>query len=312
MSAERTILLWGLPADPPLAAVWKALDSFPCRKVFVDQRATLETEVDLAVGTSIEGTLRINSDTVDLATVHAVYLRPCEIRELPEIARAGESSDLWRRAAELHDILISWAEITPAFVLNRPSYMAANGSKPFQCAWIESLGLRVPETLITTDTAAALEFWNRHGEVIYKSVSGVRSIVTRLKPEHLNRLDGIVNCPTQFQRRIPGTDYRVHIVGEELFASKVTADADDYRYPSGPVEVTACELPGEIADLCKKVSLAMNLPLAGIDLRQTPEGDWYCFEVNPSPGFTAFESWTGQPIARAVAQLLASCPAARR
>ena len=50
----------------------------------------------------------------------------------------------------------------------------------------------------------------------------------------------------------------------------------------------------------------MNLPLAGIDLRRTPQGEWYCFEVNPSPAFTYYEQITGQPISQAVALLLAN------
>ena len=44
--------------------------------------------------------------------------------------------------------------------------------------------------------------------------------------------------------------------------------------------------------------------LAALDLRRTPDGEWYCFEVNPSPGFTYYESNTGQPIAAAIAGLL--------
>jgi D-alanine-D-alanine ligase-like ATP-grasp enzyme len=48
----------------------------------------------------------------------------------------------------------------------------------------------------------------------------------------------------------------------------------------------------------------MDLPLAGIDLRRTPDDRWYCLEVNPSPSFTWFEDVTHQPIAEAVAQLL--------
>jgi D-alanine-D-alanine ligase-like ATP-grasp enzyme len=48
----------------------------------------------------------------------------------------------------------------------------------------------------------------------------------------------------------------------------------------------------------------MSLPLAGIDLRRTASGEWYCFEVNPSPGFSFYEDATGQPISEAVATLL--------
>ncbi|MFJ7248824.1 hypothetical protein ACIQWA_29930 [Kitasatospora sp. NPDC098652] len=35
------------------------------------------------------------------------------------------------------------------------------------------------------------------------------------------------------------------------------------------------------------------------------DGEVYCFEVNPCPAFTYYESHTGQPIARAVARALA-------
>ena len=39
-----------------------------------------------------------------------------------------------------------------------------------------------------------------------------------------------------------------------------------------------------------------DLLFAGIDLKQTPSGEFYCFEVNPSPGFLYYERHTGQPI----------------
>jgi len=47
------------------------------------------------------------------------------------------------------------------------------------------------------------------------------------------------------------------------------------------------------------------LAVAGIDLRRTPEDEWYCFEVNPSPAFSFYEEATHQPIAEAIAALLA-------
>jgi hypothetical protein len=49
----------------------------------------------------------------------------------------------------------------------------------------------------------------------------------------------------------------------------------------------------------------MKLLAAGVDLRRTVDGRWYCFEVNPSPGFTYYQDATGQPLAEAMAELLA-------
>jgi len=306
VTGPETILLWGLPSDPPIANVRDALRRAGCRVTLIDQRAVAGTEVDMLADTGLEGLLRIGDESFDLTAVKAVYLRPNDSRELPSVVSAGEKSELLRHALAVEDVLLSWSDLTPALVLNRPSDMAVNGSKPYQASWIESLGFQIPDTLITTDPDSALEFWRQHDRVIYKSVSGIRSIVSRLTPEHRQRFGDIASCPTQFQQYIPGTEYRVHVVGEEVFACKVISNADDYRYATERVDMQACRLPDDVAARCKTLAGSMNLLLAGLDLRCTPEGNWYCFEVNPSPAFTCFEQLTGQPIAEAVARLLAS------
>ena len=43
--------------------------------------------------------------------------------------------------------------------------------------------------------------------------------------------------------------------------------------------------------------------MAGIDLRLTSDGKWYCFEVNPSPAFT-FQAATNHRVDEAIADLL--------
>jgi hypothetical protein len=59
------------------------------------------------------------------------------------------------------------------------------------------------------------------GALIYKSISSVRSIVSRFAPVHEARLADIAWCPTQFQQYVPGRDYRVHVIGEEPLACEV-------------------------------------------------------------------------------------------
>ena len=48
-------------------------------------------------------------------------------------------------------------------------------------------------------------------------------------------------------------------------------------------------------------------PLAGVRRcpRLTPSGEWYCFEINPAPGFPFYESASG-PIGEAIARLLSA------
>ena len=306
------ILLWGLGEERPLAAVRTELDRLGVPTVLVDQRDTLATEVRLSVGSEITGSIRVRGRRVDLAAVTGLYLRPHDVRRQPDVAQAGPASAAWQHALLVQDILWSWAEITPAVVVNRPGAMAANSSKPYQLALIQRLGFTVPETLITTDPRAAKAFWERHGVVVYKSISSVRSIVSRLGPAHVERLADITHCPTQFQQYVPGRDYRVHVVGTEIFACEIVTDADDYRYPNGhSVEIRACHLPSAVVDRCRRLAHAMQLPVAGVDLRRTEAGDWYCFEVNPSPAFTYYQRATGQPIAAAIARLLAAGPGGR-
>ena len=185
--------------------------------------------------------------------------------------------------------------------------MGSNSSKPYQCALIERFGFATPPTLVTTDPAAALAFWQRHGTVVYKSIGSVRSVVTRLTPDHRARLASLGTCPTQFQAYVHGRDTRVHVVGERVFACDVEAEADDYRYAARrgvPVALRPVVLPAEIADRCRALVAGLGLVFGGIDLRRTPDGQWVCFEVNPSPGFTFYESATGAPIAAAVADFL--------
>ena len=145
------------------------------------------------------------------------------------------------------------------------------------------------------------------GRVIYKSVSYQRSIVSRVSPADLQRLEQVHHCPTQFQEYVPGVDIRVHTVGKQIFATEIITDATDYRYAArtGAIrEMQAVEISADLAERCLRLADGLGLVMSGIDLRRSPEGEYYCFEVNPSPGFTFYQRCTGQRIGDALADLL--------
>ena len=126
-------------------------------------------------------------------------------------------------------------------VVNRPSAWTSNISKPYQQQLIAAAGFHVPRTLVTNCPAEARAFYERcRQRVIYKSVSGHRSIVVRLTDADLDRLDEVKNCPTQFQEWIPGTDVRVHIIGRRVFATEISTEALDYRYAGRQVISVRC------------------------------------------------------------------------
>jgi glutathione synthase/RimK-type ligase-like ATP-grasp enzyme len=264
-------------------------------------------EVDVTFGRSVEGTLKIDQHVIDLAEVTAVYLRSYGLHQLPALRDLNRQGPEWLHATKVTEIMSAWTELSPALIVNRLSAMASNGSKPFQSRIIQSHGFETPDTLITTDPEAVRDFWLRHGTVIYKSISGVRSIISRLTADHVERLSRLQWCPTQFQQYVPGSDFRVHVVGGETFAAEIVSQADDYRYASRKgfdVTLLPAEISSELAHRCCRLANALELPVAGIDLRYHPAGKWFCFEVNPSPAFSYYENETGQPIAAAVARFL--------
>jgi glutathione synthase/RimK-type ligase-like ATP-grasp enzyme len=269
----------------------------------LDQRAVEDTSLQLRVGSDVSGELTVAGLRLELSQVRSVYIRPYDCQRVAAVVAAGPGSPLWQRATDLDDALLSWCDLTPAMVINRPSAMSSNDSKPYQSRLIAAAGFRTPETLITTDSRLAQAFYAKHGDVVYKSCSSVRSIVRRFDPADQARLEDLRWCPTQFQQRIVGTDYRVHVVGEDVFACRIMAEADDYRYDSDAV-VVACKLDSDLAERCKSLSRALDLLVAGLDLRESIAGDWYCFEVNPSPGFTYYQERANQPIDLAIAEML--------
>ena len=296
------ILLWGLETDTPLCATRETLLGRGADVFFLDQSRVHETSLSLD---EAEGEIRVGRDRLDLSDVTAIYLRCDDSAEAAPGAR--ENAELRRHAGEIDAAMGAFLEATAALVVNPFEAMATNGSKPYQSALIRARGFSVPETLVTTDPAAARAFVARQESAIYKSVSAVRSIVKRVGATQMARLEDVAWCPTQFQAHVPGRDFRVHVIGDHVFASEIVSDADDYRYAGRQgesVDVKASTLDSALAGKCRDLAHGLGLLAAGVDLRLTPDGEWFCFEVNPSPAFTYYESATGQPMAEAMAELL--------
>jgi glutathione synthase/RimK-type ligase-like ATP-grasp enzyme len=298
------ILLWGVPGDDPVDCVYAELERAGADVRLLDQRGSSSMRVSLTLSPDgdVRGTIEDSAGRIDLSCVGAAYVRPVDTATACSIEDTADPRFVSAMTADA--ALIAWADLSSAYIANRPQAMAANNSKPYQLTQIARFGFAVPETIVTTDADTVRQFRERHGRVIYKSVSGVRSIVSQLIDDEC---EDVANCPTQFQEYIAGADVRVHVVGDETLSVRIESDADDYRYASRTgrdVIMGVVELPSAIAERCRTMAAAMELRLAGIDLRQTPDGEWYCLEVNPSPGFTYYEAMTGQPVAAAIANML--------
>ncbi|HEY0323793.1 MAG TPA: ATP-grasp domain-containing protein [Pyrinomonadaceae bacterium] len=304
------ILLCGIPSESPLALVREQLELLHIPYVLFNQRRFRDTELAFEIQDGrITGLMRVDGAAYRLEDFQGVYTRLMDDQVLPELKDEPQHSVMRQRSRSLHATLTHWTEITQARVVNRAAPQGSNFSKPYQGQIILDEGIRIPETLITNDPELVRSFQERHGRLIYKSISGIRSIVQSLEEKDLSRLGQIRWCPTQFQEFIEGTNVRVHVVGREVFATAVSTEAIDYRYAQQQVgdsaQLTAIELPAELAEKCVRLAARMGLAFAGIDLKITPDDRVYCFEVNPSPAFSYYEANTGQPIALALARYLA-------
>ena len=290
--------------------VREALDGLGAPYMLLNQRrfSIMGLMLEISSGQTA-GRLQVNGDSYPLEEFTAIFTRLMDYRFLPELKDQPESSPQRQLCRNLLDALSRWAEVAPARVVNRVAPMGSNFSKPYQAQLIRRFGFEVPETLITNDPELVKAFRARHQRIIYKSISGVRSIVQTFNDGDMDRLESIRWCPTQFQAFVDGTNVRVHTVGQKVFATAISTDATDYRYAhrqgGDHAKLRAVELSDDLAEMCVKLSEGLGLAFAGIDLKVTQDNRVYCFEVNPSPAFSYYEANTGQPIAQAVAAYLA-------
>ena len=235
------ILLWGLIADAPLQAVYDELERTGRHPVLIDQADYRGITGALDFAAQPAGWISTRQKRVEIEALTGFYVRPQVISD------HGRDVTFDRRVA-VDGLLITLAETLPptVAVVNRPSAMASNDSKPAQGHSVRAHAFATPETIVTNDALALEAFVATHGQVIYKSTSGIRSIASELTDEHRRRSDHLATCPTQFQQLVPGTDYRVHVIGERVSPSASTATPPTTATPAGPDTPGPCPAPTSI------------------------------------------------------------------
>ena len=305
------ILFIGIPSESPLEMAIASAEKAGIPYVVLDQRNM--HYCNLAIGftnNKFTATLQLHDKDYDLEKFSGIYFRMMDYTAMPHadphslhFMGAGNL----QKSGMLHQQLLYWMDITKARILNAPWSMGSNMSKPYQAQLIRDAGFKIPPTCITSEKKALQQFQQQYKPQIYKSISSVRSIVKEFAAADEKMLDKIQYLPTQFQQKLEGINIRVHVVGDVLFATKIETEVTDYRYArreNKTASLSTYKLPPKIEQACFKLSRDLHLTLCGIDLFLTTENEYYCFEVNPSPGYSYFQSNTGQDISRAIAKWL--------
>ena len=166
-------------------------------------------------------------------------------------------------------------------VINRPTAGMHNYSKMWQQCDIGSSSLKMVPSEVFVNQSVKLSTPS-----IIKSISSERSVCQSL-------IQGRLNEPTLVQPDLGRGNIRVHCVNEHVFAQRIICDALDYRYADHKTWETVC-LPTSIQQACCEATQLAGLTVSGIDLIES-QGDFYILEVNPSPGYTYFESHMRNP-----------------
>jgi glutathione synthase/RimK-type ligase-like ATP-grasp enzyme len=270
-----------------------------------------------------EPIIRIDERTLDAREIQQIWYRRPEPLKLPEDT-----------SPEAKFVVNEWTEAIEGFLghvpmsrwMNHPSANAAASNKLVQLSTAASLGLRIPETLVTQSPADARAFSEScQGQVITKPMSngyitrpdGEDSLIytSRVDPNELADCPDLLGCPTLFQRFIQKrADVRVTVVDGDTHAVELlVADSDgqqrcDVRRDNmRDVAYAPMTLPEPVALGLHLLVRHYGLRFAAIDLAVDTEGEWYFFEVNPNGQWAWLDLVGGEDITSSFIRSFTGC-----
>ena len=236
---------------------------------------------------SIEDPILINK------FIHNLQIDTVE-REYPgiyyRVGAAADESKFDDVTGVMHDLLTFY----PGVIINRPSRLYLNYSKPLQMTAMTNFSNQVIKTIPTLITNLRAEIIKSPADKnIVKSISDIRSKVVDLTDQRLNLTGDFLDCPVQLQQKLTGVNIRVHVCGDVAYATRIGTDGLDYRYGE-ELSMKWIELPEAIETWCVQSAKREGLEFAGIDLLYQEKNNYYwCFEINPMPGYAFFEKLSG-------------------
>lgn len=214
----------------------------------------------------------------------------------------------------------AWRSYAGVWV-NHPDLNELASSKLEQLRRARSLGLAVPETLVTNDRQTLKAFADGHPEgLVCKPMRSGRLVdaggerlffTSRVDPDDLSAFPGQASEPYLFQALIPKTyELRVTVIGDQVFAVRLDsqiaegARVDWRRGDPLAVPHSRITLDDQVAEQCSRLVRDYGLRFGAIDLARTPSGEHVFFELNPNGQWAWLEQVTGVPLRSALADVL--------
>jgi hypothetical protein len=290
------IVAVGLDVDDPFARFVERAVAAEVPLRLVNLRAAVEGDWRFGVPARGPAVLRHGEQTIELQPDDAFFCRLIDLSS--QIADAPTS----RRWQALLGGLRAWLADVPGPVVNRGLAGAHNSSKPLHEAVLQDLGFRVPESITSCDVDELGRF-ARAGPTVSKTVCGVRAQTVEITEADL---DDFVpeSGPIHLQRLVKGADARVHVVGDDIVAQRLSADTVDYRRGGAMDDLELFELPADVCDLVIAGTRSIGLAFAGWDFKIDSNDQFWCLEVNPMPGYSPYDLRCDGAITRALLRYL--------
>ena len=241
-------------------------------------------------------TVKHDAEALTLAPDDGYFYRPIDL------SAAETDPSVARRWPALFSGLRAWLDAVPGRVANRPSRGAHNGCKPLHEALLRDYGLRVPDSVTSSDPDV-LRAFVREGPTISTTVCGVRADAVVVTEDAFAGFDP-ASGPVHLQRLVAGHDARIHVVGEHIVAQVAQAGAVDYRRAGAIAGMKVFEPPAALRDLLIAATAGIGLAFAGWDFKIDADGMHWCLEANPMPGYGPYDSRCGGAVSRALRRYL--------
>ncbi|HEX8459360.1 MAG TPA: hypothetical protein VF656_18855 [Pyrinomonadaceae bacterium] len=260
---------------------------------------------------------------VNLDTVRSIWFRRHRLPILPgEVATQDVEYSLREAEWFLKGALYSIGDLDyPMKWMSHPAKIQMAESKIHQLSVAQSLGMAVPDTLISNDPQSVRGFFKQKGgEVVAKPLRlgyfdyGDRQtavFTSRVAENDLSEDASIRIAPVIYQELIPKLfDIRVTVVGRQLFAAAIDSQSDpsavlDWRRTDNEdLPHYAHDLPAQVHDACLNYMDALGLNFGALDFVLTPRNEYIFLEVNPNGQWVWIEEKLAFPIAEAIATWL--------
>lgn len=194
-------------------------------------------------------------------------------------------------------------------------------SKVLQLSLAHNLGLRIPETLVTSNPDEFRKFYLDCNQLVIAKnltnlgiVSNMEGFIyaTLVSDSFMAQIDNLAYSPVLFQRYIPKEfELRATVVGDKVFTSEIHSQAleetkIDWRKYSleNPPPHQVHQLPENIEESLREMVKRLGLKFGAVDLIYTPDHQYFFLELNANGQWGWVQFMTGLPIKEAIADLL--------